>query len=367
MQTGNIIHRIFKALKSRLVRNIFFWILMIVLLVSNLGNDFHYPVIWYYLFIGINLSFLLTLSYVHNLLVIPRLLIRRQRLRYVLITLLFAFCVALLYTVALKLIIRYFPLIQIYQISIISVPVSNSWHGAAFFEDVISYFAAFVIWIFLFAMAWYMNNYSRQERTIEKIQKKQVETELDFLKSQINPHFLFNNLNNMYALAIKKSDKTPDAILKLSSLLRYLLYESNRELIAFEKEREVIQAYIDLELLRFADVQQSIHFSVEADREYMVPPLLWLPVLENVFKHGVRIISDRILVDFSFSIRDNEVRIYSRNFYKKNITREEKSQHGGIGLTNLRKRLELLYPDRHRYQVSRDGDYYIVDISVWLK
>jgi sensor histidine kinase YesM len=335
-------------------------------LVNNLGNEFHYPAAWYYVFTGITLVFLLTLTYVHNLVIIPRLLARRKRSAYIWTTLAYTLLVSVVYTVVLKLIIQYFPLVKIYQITLISVPVSNSWQSAAFFDDIIGYFLAFIVWIFLFAMAWYMNNYSRQERTIEKIQKKQVETELDFLKSQINPHFLFNNLNNLYALAIKKSDKTPDAILKLSALLRYLLYESNRELIAFEKEREVIQAYIDLELLRFSDVQ-GIHFSVESDREYMVPPLLWLPVLENVFKHGVRIISDQILVDFSFSIHDGEVRIYSRNFYKKHLTREEKTQHGGIGLTNLRKRLELLYPERHKYQVSREGDFYIVDISVWLK
>jgi hypothetical protein len=366
MPDASFLYRIFKALKSRLVRNLFFWILVLLQLLNNLGTERHYPATWYYAFAGITLASLLLLSYVHNLLIIPRLLPSRKYIRYVFTALLFTFIMSLAYAVALKLILLYFPLVNIYQITLISVPVNKGWELVDILDDAVGYFLPFVVWIFLFGMAWYMNNYSRQEKTIEKIQKKQVETELNFLKSQINPHFLFNNLNNLYGLAIRKSDQTPDAILKLSSLLRYLLYESNGELISFEKEKEVVLAYIDLELLRFSDVH-DIRFAVEADGDYMVPPLLWLPVLENVFKHGLRIISDQISVEFSFTIRDHEIRIYSRNFYKKNTGQEAKPHHGGIGLTNLQKRLELLYPDRHQYQVRQEGEYYIVDVRVRLK
>lgn len=367
MQNGAFFHRVVKAFKSRLVRNILFWILVVIQLLNNLGTDFYYPAVWYYGFSSITLLFLLLLSYVHNLLIVPRLLLPRKHIRYAFTALFFAFTVSLVYTIALRLILQYFPQVSIYQITLISVPVGSSWAPGALLEDTIGYFLPFTVWVFLFGMAWYMNNYSRQERTIEKIHKKQVETELNFLKSQINPHFLFNNLNNLYALAIKKSDQTPGAILKLSSLLRYLLYESNGELISFDKEKEVVQAYVDLELLRFSDVQ-DICFTIEADKDYQLPPLLWLPVLENVFKHGLRIISDQIFVEFSLTISEGELRIYSRNFYKKSKTKEkdEKNHAGGIGLTNLRKRLALLYPGKHRYQVSQDQDYYIVDVQVQL-
>lgn len=361
-----ILYPVYRTLKSRIVRNIIFWFLIIVQLVSNVGDQRYYPLSWYYEFSSITLIFLLVLSYGHNLIILPVLLPSRRPFRYILSALLFAFTVSLLYTIALKLIVQNFPFVSISQITLIAVPIHTNWNIAAFLDDVSGYFLAFIVWIFVFGMAWYMNHYKTQEKKIQQVQQQQVEIELTFLKAQINPHFLFNNLNNLYALAIKKSDHTPDAILKLSALLRYLLYESNAELIFFEKEKEVMLAYIDLELLRFSDLDH-VHFSVDADKEgYLVPPLLWLAVLENVFKHGLRIISDQVSVTFSFTISNNEVRIYSRNFYKRSNMGNGRNELSGIGLTNLRKRLELLYTGRYQYHISQDQEDYIVDIKIQL-
>jgi LytS/YehU family sensor histidine kinase len=194
--------------------------------------------------------------------------------------------------------------------------------------------------------------------------KKQVETELNFLKSQVNPHFLFNTLNNLYALSLKKSDDTPDAILKLSSILRYTLYDSNVPLVSFEKEKEVMQAYIDIEMLRLTDTG-NVHFSILGDGQRQVPPLLWLPVLENVFKHGAHQLNADFLVDFRFTVHGDILRIFSKNRARRITDADRKS--GGIGLGNLRKRLELLYPGRHSIIAMPDeNSNYIVDVQINL-
>jgi LytS/YehU family sensor histidine kinase len=217
----------------------------------------------------------------------------------------------------------------------------------------------------MFTMAWYMNDYSKQEKLVEETRKKQIETELSFLKSQINPHFLFNTLNNLYSLALKKSDTAPEAILKLSVILRYLLYDSNTEEVSFDKEKEIMQAYIDLELLRLADNDQ-LHFSISADNSCKVPPLLWLPVLENVFKHGTRFISTECFVDYRFMIQNNMLTIYAKNRYKNAAPSVESDKVGGIGLSNLRKRLNILYPQKHKINIMQDEDYYVTEVQVAL-
>src|SRR6185437_14342472 len=192
-----------------------------------------------------------------------------------------------------------FPKIRISDVSIFStlryvVPHPPFW---VLFMDALLWIVTLALILFQFTMAWYMTDHAKQQKAIEAAKKKQVEAELNFLKSQINPHFLFNTLNNLYALAIKHSDKTPDTILKLSAILRYLLYESNVENISFEKEKEIMQAYIALELLRLSN-SNNFTFSISSDNKCNIPPLLWVPVLENVFKHGTRIISDNNFVDY---------------------------------------------------------------------
>jgi LytS/YehU family sensor histidine kinase len=212
-------------------------------------------------------------------------------------------------------------------------------------------------------MAWYMNDYARQRRAAETARQQQAETELSFLRSQLAPHFLFNTLNNIYALTLKESSAAPEAMLKLSAILRSLLYESGSALVPFEKEAEVIQAYIDLELLRLKNVER-MSFKVHADGDYLVPPLLWLPVLENIFKHGTRIISNELFVDFSFTITEGMLTICGKNYCKAERTTSE--SEGGIGLDNLQRRLALLYPGQHTFQASYSDHVFTTRLTVKL-
>lgn len=184
--------------------------------------------------------------------------------------------------------------------------------------------------------------------------------ELAFLKSQINPHFLFNTLNNLYALTLKKSDEAPETILKLSNIMRYILYESNVEYASSEREKEVMQSYIDIELLRLPD-SASVQFSIIIDQAQNVPPLLWLPVVENVFKHSRT--TKQTEIDFRFTIKNNTLTMYSKNNIGLNTT---DNKAGGIGLTNLKKRLEILYPGKHHIDVSRADNYFIIEVKIDL-
>ena len=208
-----------------------------------------------------------------------------------------------------------------------------------------------------------MHDHARQRQAALLAQQRQLQTELDFLKAQINPHFLFNTLNNLYALALKKSAQSPDAILKLSAILRYLLYDSNTSTVSFDKEKEIMEAYIDIELLRL-DSSELVAISIEADQPYQIPPLLWLPILENVFKHGTRTMAEGNAVSFRFEILQNTLTIYAQN--KEKLVSNVQPEQGGIGLSNLGKRLELLYPGKHTLAISRENNDYISQLTIAL-
>ncbi len=357
-------------LGGRVARNLYIWLLNILItlyLNSNnstaFGYDFNSP--WYWRVQAAIIVLLVTLTYFNNLVLIPRLLMKQKRNRYFLIISLAIFSTAFLQVLVLKAGKQHFDVNDMQQVGIMSTIVSDSYTVPAILNDMLPYIVGHSIWILLFTAAWYMNDYSRQQHIAEAAQKKQVEMELHFLKNQINPHFLFNTLNNLYGLALKKTDNAPDAILKLSSILRYLLYESNSALISFEKEKEIMQAYIELELLRITDTQ-GLHFSVSADKDYSIPPLLWLPLLENLFKHGTKIIEDHYSADFKFNIKDNMVYIDATNKYKGVLQINGNGKAGGIGLDNLQKRLNLLYPGKHNIVQQKAEDTYTIHVQIAL-
>ena len=205
-----------------------------------------------------------------------------------------------------------------------------------------------------------MQDYAKQEKIASEAAHKQTQAELNMSRNQVNPHFLFNTLNNIYGLSLKKSDDAPESILKLSSIMRYMLYDADAPLMPFEKEKEIMQAYIDMELLR---LQQSdkFKFVINADRNYNIPPLLWLPILENIFKHGTRVISYNYFIDYSFTIANGIMHISATNNCKESSTK-----FGGIGLDNLRKRLDILYPDRYQLDIQQNKDQYHTELTVTL-
>lgn len=180
-----------------------------------------------------------------------------------------------------------------------------------------------------------------------RVSQERTRAELSLLKSQVNPHFLFNTINDIYALVYQKSDEAPEALLKLSGLLRYMLYEDGREKVSLEKELTYLQDYLDLQ--RIGSKQRTfIDFRVEGDaRMFQIAPLLLIPFAENIVKHGV--IDDplrpaRLHVEAS----GGRFRLHAVNAVRP----QQKDGTGGIGLSNVRRRLELLYPGRHSFEVK---------------
>lgn len=195
-----------------------------------------------------------------------------------------------------------------------------------------------------------------------------IQSELRFLKSQINPHFLFNTLNNLYALTLKKSDQAPEIVLKLSEIMRYMLYECNERRVLLSKEIQYIRNYLDLEKLRQpkdADIQFS---TVGAISDQMVAPLLFVPFLENSFKHGMNHhLSGGGFVRMRLSVSGENLEFFIENSKAgEAVPRQNHPRSGGIGLVNVRQRLQMLYPDNHDLQVADEPNCFAVTLRLTL-
>ncbi|OIN59988.1 histidine kinase [Arsenicibacter rosenii] len=189
--------------------------------------------------------------------------------------------------------------------------------------------------------------------------------ELAFLKSQVNPHFLFNTLNNIYALAYTKSPEAPEAILKLSGLMRYMLYESSSpdgqsQKVALSKEVKYLTNLIDLEKIRVANAQ--VHVQTEGNLDlYRIEPLLLITFVENAFKHGDLTNASQPLT-ILLSVKQGQLTFITKN--KK--SQRQKDAVGGIGLQNVQRRLALLYPNRHTLQINDENGSYVCHLTIQL-
>ncbi|MBN8822420.1 MULTISPECIES: sensor histidine kinase [unclassified Spirosoma] len=207
---------------------------------------------------------------------------------------------------------------------------------------------------------WFVHQQERSELVNER-----NTAELAFLKSQVNPHFLFNTLNNIYSLAYTKSDAAPGAILKLSELMRYMLYDSNGQhggtgRVPLSKEVDYLKNYVELEKLRVANA--NVLFSVEGNTDlFRIEPLLLVSFVENAFKHGDLADPNQPLV-LDLSIRNGRLRFDTLN---KKANRQTDAS-GGIGLTNVQRRLALLYPNQHTLHITNDGDSYACSLELTL-
>ena len=206
-----------------------------------------------------------------------------------------------------------------------------------------------------------------RERISENLERINMETELKYLKTQINPHFLFNSLNSLYALTLSKSDKAPELVLKLSEILRYVLYEGSEKWVSLDKEISYLRSYLDLEKIRNGD-RLSLDFEVVGETAgKKIAPMLFLTFLENSFKHGINQKAEGGFVKIKMEVDSEQL-----HFKIQNSKPEEKEQRlngksGGIGINNIKKRLALLYPDKHDLNISDIGGSYMVDLKLNLR
>ncbi len=354
--------KLIKTLKGRLGRNVLFWAIVAFFIATLNSSANDYPLKVYALYKTITTVLLFLLTCTNNFFLIPKTLAKK---RYWLFFtgLIFELAIfSISYLLVLKQMVGMYADIEVYEVSIITSPVSTDWSFGAFFDEGISYAFGLLMWLAVFTLAWFANDRINKERIAKEAEKKRLEAELSLLRNQISPHFLFNTLNNIYGLTLKKSDVAPEAILKLSALMRYMLYESDEELVSFEKEQEAMQAYINMELLRLPEAEDKLKFTVEADKEYKIPTLLWLPMLENAFKYATRVISDNYFIDYTCKVEHGVLTIESSNSYKEDIPLEK----GGLGLTNLRKRLSILYQDKYSIDEKRSNGVYTISVKIEL-
>lgn len=199
------------------------------------------------------------------------------------------------------------------------------------------------------------------ENKILATQLQLKDQELQYLKMQIHPHFLFNTLNTIYGLALKQSKQTPDVILKLSNLLDYILYQVSKPTVSLNEELLHIKEYIDLERIRFQETLR-ISLSIEAvDENIQIAPMLLIPLMENAFKHG-KIIDNYLRINIRAEVSDNQL-----IFVIKNTTspHNSKSKNGGIGLENVKKRLDLHYKNNHQLTFEQTDNWYTASLTIF--
>lgn len=220
-----------------------------------------------------------------------------------------------------------------------------------------------IILLVSFKFIWDLN---KKQREVENLKTLIKESELQFLKSQINPHFLFNNLNNLYAYSLEDSTKTSSIILELSSVLRYMLYDCKENYVSLAKEIKHLQSFSALNELQIED-RGTINFTTNSsDTKYYIAPLILNVFIENAFKHSTASQTNNIKIFINISITKSGV----LNFTCKNSFTNYNNTFGiakGIGLANVKKRLQLLYPNSHQLNINKNNNTYTVNLCMQLK
>ncbi len=222
---------------------------------------------------------------------------------------------------------------------------------------------SFISFLF-FGLIRHIYDHIKLKQTAQQLRIEKQEAELNYLKSQTNPHFLFNTLNNIYALAQDKSDLAPESILRLSDILRFMLYETNGAYIEVGQEVKIISDYIALEKLRY-DQSLEVNFKFNVvDLQQPIPPLLLIPLVENAFKHGASETRTQPLVDISLTIEEQQLKFKVKNSCDK--TMEAWNTKENIGLSNLRRQLELLYTD-YSLSLHQENGVFITLLKINLQ
>jgi len=332
---------------QKLVRHIAFWFAFLCFLV--LLDNKEYGLVYAIAKHVINIFFYSIIVYFNLYYLIPAYLTQRTLVTYTLLLIL-----SVVIITPIKALVYYF-----------------LFAGSPVYREYVTFNQQYIFALMFFIAAgstvlkitydWLWHQRDRKDLETEKMQ-----SELKFLKSQINPHFLFNTLNSIYALTLKKSDKAPEIVIKLSEMMRYMLYECNERQVPLHKEVQYIRNYVDLEMLRQGQ-KVRIDFRVEGDiRDQKIAPLIFTPFLENSFKHGVNQISEGF-VDILLEVQEKNVILQIEN---SKPSRQQVVNHrkpsGGIGLANVRRRLELLYPDAYDLKITDSSDRYKVHLDVEL-
>lgn len=226
-------------------------------------------------------------------------------------------------------------------------------------------FSFVLITLLLFALSTSIRlviEWHKKEKERVIIASHKINSELSFLKAQLNPHFLFNSLNSIYSLAYKKSDDATTAIITLSELMRYMIYEANENLVSLEKEIEYLKNYVSLQLLRLKD-SSGVRININGELDYKIEPLLLITFIENAFKYGTDY-KGKTDIRIKIIIKNHQLHLYTYNLISFS---KVKTENSGIGLTNIKNRLNLLYPNNHQLTITESKQAYEVNLTLDLK
>ena len=335
--------------KSKGFLHFSFWLLLYFFLI--LIDRWQYP-LWFIMVRHlIDLSFYVIIVYVNILYLIPKYLQTKKPIVYLLALIVFVVLLSPIHVFSLLMIFKQSPDDAEYILSnkeIISL---------------INLFVALASTLYKILSDWLLHQNEKM-----KLERQNLQSELKFLKSQINPHFFFNTLNNLYALTLKKSDLAPEIVLRLSEMMRYMLYESNEKMVPLEKEVNYVKNYLELEKLRQGD-RFDIKFKLEGKpKDQKIAPLMFIPFLENSFKHGLDNQIKSGYVHIELKIEEDDIILQVNNSKPPSIPKpKSEKKSGGIGLENVKRRLKLLYPNKHKLEIVEKPHAFQVFLTIKLK
>ena len=334
-------------LKSKGFLHVSFWVLLYFFLV--LIDQSNYPT-WYILVKElVDVSFYIIIVYTNIYYLIPQFLQKKKLFLYLLSFVGLIILISPIKTLSYVVLYQNDPYLQ-------SVVVHSQ---TTIF--LICLFVGMGSTIFKVTTDWLVHQNEKRE-----LESQNLQSELKFLKSQINPHFFFNTLNNLYALTLKKSDLAPEIVLRLSEMMRYMLYESNEKKVRLEKEINYIKNYLELEKLRQGG-KFSINFKLSGDlSDQEIAPLIFSPFLENSFKHGLDNQIKSGFVNIDLILEKDKVHMEIENSKPPTIPVKRKRKSGGIGLENVKRRLQLLYPKKHELDILDKPNSFRVLLNIQL-
>jgi two-component system sensor histidine kinase AlgZ len=223
-------------------------------------------------------------------------------------------------------------------------------------EGFVEFIAFYFIVIFITISYWLF----KQIKSIIRLKNEKAQTELMHLKSQVNPHFFFNMLNNLYGLVAKDSKKAQELILKLSDMMRYSIYEGQKETVLLSEEITYLQNYIELHKMRYhKTIDVKFKVAIEGN-DFQIMPLLFIILLENAFKHGVENLRNNAYVHINMKTENDQINFDIENNFDNTIINEQ----GGIGMNNLKRRLELVYPKSHTLTITKTDTVYKAQLNI---
>lgn len=300
------------------------------------------------------LPFKMAVTYFTLYFIIPRYLLTKKYVKAILV---------LLASMVLAVFIQ-----QIANYAIIFPLLYQGWEGGSFYSSkmfriFLGIYPVVTIAAFIkLAKYWY-----EKENQAQELKQQKLEAELRFLKAQTHPHFLFNTLNNLYALTLKKSEVASEVVLKLSELLNYVLYECNEQTVPLERELDLVESYISLERIRYGN-RLNVSFNVAGKTGgKQIPPMLILPFVENSFKHGVSRQLEQVWVHIEIRVEGDEFSLRVENSSAPEAEGEyEQNCREGIGLANVRRRLDLLYGEGYQLDILEEADRFRIALALNL-